>query len=298
MWDLLVSECNFGVQPDFEHSYYVGDAAGRPARWDGNSKTKKDFSCSDRKFAKNIRCPTTDVELPFHTERVFFDGEDECDTWAWGVFDPYVFFEQFRAAAKSAAESSSSVSSSTSSKASAASASTPAIIEFEGSLPIARASGAMDVVLMVAPPGSGKSTFVERHLSEYTHINRDTLKTDAKCKKAMEAALAAGKNVVVDNTNPKVEKREVWIKIAQKHGAKSIRCFHLSTERKLAEHMNLYREKLTRGESKRVPGVGYAVFYKHFVEPVKEEGFTEICRVNFVPHFEDDRSRKLFMEYN
>ena len=39
---------------DLSQSWYVGDAAGRAKAWDGNAKTKKDFSCGDRKFAHNI----------------------------------------------------------------------------------------------------------------------------------------------------------------------------------------------------------------------------------------------------
>ena len=36
------------------------------------------------------------------------------------------------------------------------------------------------------------------------HINRDTLKTPAKCLKAANEALNAGKSIVVDSTNPGV----------------------------------------------------------------------------------------------
>ena len=42
-----------------------GDAAGREAGWDQNPKKKKDFSCSDREFARN-------VGLKFYTPEAFF----------------------------------------------------------------------------------------------------------------------------------------------------------------------------------------------------------------------------------
>ena len=42
---------NDGVTPDLTQSFYVGDAAGRPA---GPGKKKKDFSCGDYKFALNL----------------------------------------------------------------------------------------------------------------------------------------------------------------------------------------------------------------------------------------------------
>lgn len=39
---------------------------------------------------------------------------------------------------------------------------------------------------MIGAPGSGKSTFVDTHLHEYTRVNRDTLKTKEKCLKVAE----------------------------------------------------------------------------------------------------------------
>lgn len=42
VWNHFIAECNGGVQPT--DLFYCGDAAGREAGWDGNKKTKKDFS--------------------------------------------------------------------------------------------------------------------------------------------------------------------------------------------------------------------------------------------------------------
>lgn len=50
---------------DLEHSIFVGDAAGRHAL---SKKIPKDFSCSDRNFAKN-------VGLKFYTPEEYFLGE-------------------------------------------------------------------------------------------------------------------------------------------------------------------------------------------------------------------------------
>jgi bifunctional polynucleotide phosphatase/kinase len=44
MWDQIFLPRNHGVDIDKSKSYYIGDAAGRPKSWDGNAKTKKDFS--------------------------------------------------------------------------------------------------------------------------------------------------------------------------------------------------------------------------------------------------------------
>jgi len=78
MFKFWVEKLNHGVKPDPASSFYCGDAAGRAANW--KPGTKKDFSCSDRKFAHNIG-------LPFHTPEEFFLGEPAAP-FDWGTIDP------------------------------------------------------------------------------------------------------------------------------------------------------------------------------------------------------------------
>eukprot|EP00008_Paramoeba_atlantica_P011840 CAMPEP_0201490512 /NCGR_PEP_ID=MMETSP0151_2-20130828/26603_1 /ASSEMBLY_ACC=CAM_ASM_000257 /TAXON_ID=200890 /ORGANISM="Paramoeba atlantica, Strain 621/1 / CCAP 1560/9" /LENGTH=399 /DNA_ID=CAMNT_0047876501 /DNA_START=84 /DNA_END=1283 /DNA_ORIENTATION=- len=53
MWDFIERTVELEGLRDVPKTF-VGDAAGRPVGWDGNKKTKKDFSCTDRKFALNL----------------------------------------------------------------------------------------------------------------------------------------------------------------------------------------------------------------------------------------------------
>eukprot|EP01010_Urceolus_cornutus_P001531 NODE_207_length_2027_cov_219.434277_g163_i0.p1 GENE.NODE_207_length_2027_cov_219.434277_g163_i0~~NODE_207_length_2027_cov_219.434277_g163_i0.p1 ORF type:complete len:404 (-),score=102.11 NODE_207_length_2027_cov_219.434277_g163_i0:744-1955(-) len=65
MWDVLSEKVNGNIAPDLRKSIYVGDAAGRRAGWEVGRK--KDFSCSDRKFAFNC-------QVKFKTPEEFFSG--------------------------------------------------------------------------------------------------------------------------------------------------------------------------------------------------------------------------------
>lgn len=73
LWELHQLEYNEGITIDIDRSFYVGDAAGRPER-----NRKKDFSCSDRKFALN-------VGIRFYTPEEYFKGIAEDFTIG---FDP------------------------------------------------------------------------------------------------------------------------------------------------------------------------------------------------------------------
>ena len=70
-----------GCGVDFGESFYCGDAAGRPAGWNGDKKCKRDFSVSDRKFAAN-------VGLTFYTPEVLFLKHKECKVFDWRALDP------------------------------------------------------------------------------------------------------------------------------------------------------------------------------------------------------------------
>lgn len=80
VWQHLESRGNGGVPIDLAASFYVGDAAGRPANWE--PKRKKDFSCSDRLFALN-------VGLRFYTPEEYFLSQPTAK-FDLPAFDPRV----------------------------------------------------------------------------------------------------------------------------------------------------------------------------------------------------------------
>jgi len=247
-WDVMVEKYNCGVQPVLDRCIFVGDAAGRPAG-PARKKGKKDFSCSDRKFAFNIG-------IPFKTPEEFFNGaEPEAFNWDAPDLSKLTL----------------------------------------GELPF-EVPTTQEMIILIGHPGCGKTTFSKKYLISkgYVHVNRDTLKTPAKCLSATESALSGGKSVVVDNTNPSVEARAPFIQAAKKHGV-PVRCVHFDIPEDVAKHMNMYRERL--GISTHVPRIGYAVYNKHFQAPTKAEGFTEIIERPLMLEFPDEKAKTLFYKY-
>lgn len=256
MWKYFTKHMNNGVEVDMKESLFVGDAAGRPKNWAAGRK--KDFSCSDRKFAVN-------TGLTFKTPEEFFLGEKPCLKFDWDGEDPQKIMNEFKG--KTA---------------------------FVGS---SITKPTQEIVLSVGCPASGKSTFSKRHFEPagYVIVNRDTLKTPAKCQKAAEAALREGKSVVIDNTNPDPSARAPYITMAKKAKV-PVRCFVFTTPRAVAEHLNIVREKMTEGKVRRIPDVGFNVFGKNFTQPSVKEGLAEVCTVNFVPTFDSKEDEERFLE--
>jgi bifunctional polynucleotide phosphatase/kinase len=225
---------------------YIGDAAGRIKGWDSKDKKRKDFSCSDRKFAHNIG-------IPFQTPEQFFLKLQPSDKWEWGGFDPAEFNDIYN-----------------------------------------RGNKTKEMIILVGPPASGKSTIAKK-LSNHTRINRDTLKTKAKCLSACKKAIANEENIIIDNTNPDTLAREPYITLAKKADY-NIVCFVLSISKDLALHMNNVRVAMTEGKAKTIPTLVYNIFYKKFREspPKKEEGIDEIITIDWKPEFETEKHKNIF----
>ena len=77
------------------------------------------------------------------------------------------------------------------------------------------------------------------------HINQDTLKSREKCVQATLEAVKRGQSVVVDNTNPDVAVRALYVKIGREFSV-PVRCFWFHIPEGLAHHLNAYRETITK----------------------------------------------------
>ena len=174
MWDHYVKDLNGGVVP--KDAFYCGDAAGRHKGWK-DAKTKKDFSCSDRKFAANCK-------MNFMTPEEVFLGEKPTTKWTWGSMDPKELLQKYEKPGKA--------------------------VKIE---PVKE----QELVILMGPPASGKSTIAKAVFEKngYVRANNDDHGTKAKCLKICKEALANGKSVVIDNTNSNISVRSEYLAAAK-----------------------------------------------------------------------------------
>lgn len=269
MWSKMIAD--FKIKPSIAECMYVGDAAGRIKDWNLNCVVagtkekgkKKDFSCSDRKFAHN-------VGITFKTPEEYFQSAPPpaANLWTWdGGLNGAEFLKTYKA---------------------------PSI----GSVKIPKNTKKQEMVFMVGPPASGKSTYCQRYYPNYVRINQDTLKTKVKCLKRAREALDAGDSLVIDNTNPKKKDRKEFLDLIVGAGKGNVQttALVLDTPKDLALHLNELRVKMTKGAVDNIPMVVYHTYFKYFEEPSNDEGFDHIVHTPFTLTFESDEHKKLFCE--
>ena len=225
---------------------------------------KRDFSCSDRKFAAN-------VGLPFHTPDEFFLGEPPSQNFKWGEgFNPFSLDYNLDSPS----------------------------LEPAGTTIV---SSSQEVVVFVGCPASGKTTFYQTHMSgHYHHVNRDTLGTWEKCVFETEQFLRNGRSVVIDNTNPDIASRSRYIEVAKRVGGDSlkVRCFQFLTPVSQSVHNNRFRELTTKdSDYKKLGWQAFSYYQSRYKEPVIDEGFDEIVRITINMRFRNSRLEKLYKKF-
>jgi predicted kinase len=137
----------------------------------------------------------------------------------------------------------------------------------------------MECVILIGLPASGKSSFYrKRFAATHTHVSKDLLQNsrnrDRRQAEVISEALAAGRSVVVDNTNASIAVRARLIALARSHGALVVG-YYFPTD--VADAVRRNRARQGR---ERVPDVAIFAIRKQLEPPVSEEGFDRLFTVS------------------
>jgi predicted kinase len=136
----------------------------------------------------------------------------------------------------------------------------------------------MELVIFIGLQASGKSTFFRAHFATtHEHVSKDLMRNNKnrarRQAQLIEAALQAGRSVVVDNTNPTLEDRASLIQLGKTYGSQIIGYYfesHVSSCRK--------RNQQRVGKA-QVPDVAIYSTIKKLVQPTYAEGFDRLFYV-------------------
>jgi len=129
----------------------------------------------------------------------------------------------------------------------------------------------LELIVFAGLPGAGKTTYFRAHFAAtHVHVSKDLMpnarRRDDRLRD-VEAALAAGRSVVVDNTNATPEVRKPLIELGRRHGARIV-ALYFEVDVRTAIMRNRQREG-----KERVPDVAIFATKKKLVPPSIGEGF-------------------------
>lgn len=135
-------------------------------------------------------------------------------------------------------------------------------------------------MILVGLPGAGKSTFGRARFPSHDPISKDAF-PNARSRQVrqdalLRAALSAGRDVIVDNTNVSPAERAAIIAIAREHGARIVGYYVEASAREA-----IARNEKREGRAK-VPKVAIFACAKRLVPPALGEGFDELHTVRAV----------------
>ena len=132
----------------------------------------------------------------------------------------------------------------------------------------------MQMVLLIGIPASGKSTFCKQRLFDsHVRINRDMLGTKHREAVLIEACLAVGQGLVIDNTNITREVRAKYTSMAREHGFSVVGYYFQS---KINDCLARNNE---RSSKQRVPAKAVLGMHAKLELPSYDEGFNQLYYV-------------------
>lgn len=137
-----------------------------------------------------------------------------------------------------------------------------------------------EVAILIGLQASGKSTFRRRTLADsHVVVSKDDFpKARHRQRRQMRLvheALAAGRSVVVDNTNPGPQEWQPLIEAARAHGAGTVGYWFPP------DLPGALRRNAARQDRERVPDVGLYATLKRLRRPARADGFDRLYAVRF-----------------
>ncbi|MGK5554589.1 AAA family ATPase [Actinomadura kijaniata] len=136
-----------------------------------------------------------------------------------------------------------------------------------------------ELAVLIGLQASGKTTFYRRRLAaSHVHVSKDAFPRSARRRQArqlrlVDEALAAGRDVAVDNTNPSPEEWEPLIGLGRRHGARvTAYWFPPDVPASLARNAE-------RPPGERVPEVGIHATLRRLRRPGPGDGFDALWSV-------------------
>ncbi|SDM68248.1 AAA family ATPase [Allokutzneria albata] len=137
-----------------------------------------------------------------------------------------------------------------------------------------------EVAILIGLQASGKTSFYRAVLAAtHEHVSKDAFpnarRRQARQLRLIGEALDAGRDVVVDNTNPSSEEWQPIMTVARARGARVVG-YWFPPDPVASLERNALRDTKTR-----VPDVGLYATLKRLRRPRAEDGFDELLTVRF-----------------
>jgi predicted kinase len=120
-----------------------------------------------------------------------------------------------------------------------------------------------ELVILVGPPGSGKTTYSKAFLPNHLHLSTDY----GAIKQKFKDGLATGKDIVIDRMNPTKKQRAEYIKPAIEAGY-HVRAVMFNTPKLECRRRLVLRKDHPTLDNRSIPRLHMvlAYFYKEFEE--------------------------------
>ena len=144
-------------------------------------------------------------------------------------------------------------------------------------------------IINIGIQASGKSFFSNNIIGAVPtlkKISSDTIKNKNKFMKEFHNLVKNSNNIIIDNTNPDISTRKIYVDILKENDYKIIFIwFNLPLEVSL--YLNEYRTQIGL---QHIPYVAYNVYKSKFNTPTKDEGIDEIIEIKNVYGLYDNNS--------